>query len=519
MPELNLILDLPTALCLEVADGGIYRAPQPRKVYVNGALALSTDLNVFTLRGLNHSSLYEVRVVEADGHEMTLVARTLSLKAVLDPRDFGARADGLTDDTNALQAAISACPADGMVRLSGGAYLSAPLFLKSDMALEISADAQLLGHRDITRWPVLPGILYGAAGRERAYLGSWEGEARACYAGLINILSARNVCVYGEGLIDGQAGFDTWWGQPKTPFMHGDLEVWRPRLIYAVDSEKVSFEGVTLDNSPSWTLHPLNCRWVTCANLKIKAPADSPNTDGLNPESCTDVTLCGIHFTVGDDCIALKSGKISMAQKIIRPTRRVRISNCHMQDGHGAVVVGSEMACGVYDVLVQNCLFTGTDRGLRLKTRRGRGKAAIGQNIRFENIEMRDVGTAFVINSFYWCDPDGKTEIVADRNARPIDDGTPALGAISLKNIRCEGVRHAAVYLLGLPEQPIDGIDIENFYARFNADADSGEPDMAATIPAVKGVGVYISAAKNVRLTGLDIEGQVGEKIQMDHVS
>ncbi|ESQ81140.1 glycoside hydrolase family 28 protein [Asticcacaulis sp. YBE204] len=509
MGELKLIADLPTALTFEVDDGSIYRADTMRQVVVDGTVRLETDLNVFTLRNLRPDTVYRVSV-----GDLSVAARTTALKAVVDPRAFGAKGDGVTDDSRALQAAISACPRDGLVRLSEGDYLTAPLFLKSDMALEITAGARLMGHRDITQWPVLPGVLYDTDGREKTYLGSWEGEADDCHAALINLLSVSNVQIYGEGEIDGQAGFDTWWSKPKERFIG-----WRPRLIYAVDCEHVLIEGVTLNNSPSWTLHPLASRWLTFTNLKIKAPADSPNTDGLNPESCTDVTICGVHFTVGDDCIALKSGKLSMAQRVVRPTRRVRISNCWMQDGHGAVVIGSEMACGVYDVWVQNCLFTGTDRGIRLKTRRGRGKDAVGRNLNFANIHMQDVGTAFVINSFYWCDPDGKTDYIADRNACPVDDGTPSLGGLSLRNITAEGVRHAAVYALGLPEQPIDGLTIENFRIRYNLDAQPGEPDMAATIPLVVRLGVYISAAKNVRLTGLDIEGQDGEPIILENVT
>ncbi|MFT4090474.1 MAG: glycoside hydrolase family 28 protein [Asticcacaulis sp.] len=512
--ELRLIADLPTALTFEVRDATIYQAQVARQVWVNDQPVLETPLNVFTLRDLQPDTVYRVRV---DGHEVAV--RTEALKAVVDPRRFGAKGDGVTDDTHALQAAISACPVNGLVRLGAGQYLTGPLFLKSCMSLEITRDASLLGQRDMTRWPVLPAILPDANGADGAYVGTWEGEAFDCHAGLINILSAHTVNIYGEGLIDAQAGFDTWWSRPKSPFAHGGLTAWRPRLLFVVDSEQVTIEGITVQNSPSWTVHPVNSRWLTFAGLKIKAPADSPNTDGLNPESCADVVIAGVHFTVGDDCIALKSGKISMAKKRLRPTRRVTISNCWMQDGHGAVVIGSEMACGVYEVNVTNCLFTGTDRGLRLKTRRGRGTEAVGRDIHFENIRMQGVGTAFVVNSFYWCDPDGKTDYVADRKARPVDDGTPSLGGVRLKNIRCEGVRHAAIYLLGLPEQPIDRVEVDGFYARYDAAAEAGAPDMAATIAPVRHVGVYISAARNIRLNDLDIEGQTGEKIILEDVT
>ncbi len=504
--SLRLVSATESRLTVEVSDGSCFAGEAVRRVRVDGVERLKTARNVFSLRGLKADTDYEIVV---DGE--TLTTRTRPVSAVLDPRDFGAVGDAVSDDTAAIQAAISACPENGVVRLAGGSFLSAPLFLKSRMGLEIAGDASLLGHRDINRWPVLPGTLYDDEGKETGWLGSWEGEPLGCYAALLNILSAHDVTICGDGVIDGQAGFDSWWSRPKAQFAS-----WRPRLIYAVDSDDLVFEGVTLRNSPSWTLHPLNCQRVTAANLKIEAPANSPNTDGLNPESCRDVTIAGVHFTVGDDCIAIKSGKIAMAKKALRPARGVRISNCHMEDGHGAVVIGSEMAAGVYDVTVRDCRFTGTDRGLRIKTRRGRGKDAVVRGVVCENIRMENVGTPFVINSFYWCDPDGKTDHIASREAQPVDDGTPSLGDFMLKNIRCTGVHAAAVYLLGLPEMPIDSIAIDGLYVRYAPEAKAAAPDMAAGIEPVARLGIHISNARSVCLDNIDIEGQAGDKIRLE---
>ena len=413
------------------------------------------------------------------------------------------------------------------MRLEDGDFVSGPLFVKSHTRLEVTHGARLLGQRDIHSWPVLPDTLPGPDGAP-VFLGSWEGEPLACHAALLNILSAEDVIIYGEGTIDGRAGFDTWWSadriaHEKRPdrgaLPGGEALAWRPRLVYAVDSHKLTFEGVTLAGSPSWTLHPLHCTDVRFVNLSISAPADSPNTDGLNPESCTGVTITGVHFTVGDDCIALKSGKFAMAKRALRPTRDVAISNCHMQEGHGAVVIGSEMASGIYNVKVRDCLFTGTDRGLRIKTRRGRGKDAIVRNIHFDNIRMENVGTPFVINSFYWCDPDGKSDYVGSTDALPVDDGTPSLGGFTLTRIHCTGVRLAAAWLLGLPEQPIDGVTIDGFSVRYAADVTPDAPDMAASIPAVARQGIYISHARHVRLDHIDIDGQGGEILTLESVT
>ncbi|MDI7776484.1 glycoside hydrolase family 28 protein [Asticcacaulis sp. EMRT-3] len=512
-PSLTLICALPNSLTFELRNGACFESDTPHQILVNGAQVLSTTRNVFTLRGLMSATDHRVEV-RSGGKSFKTTARTAPLSVVLHPEDFGAKGDGVADDTRALQAALSACPPDGVVRLAK-TYLSGPLFLKSRMNLEILKGAKLLGVRDIAQWPILPGILYDEQGIEKAWLGSWEGQPQGCHAALLNILSASQVSIYGEGLIDGQAGFDTWWAHPKTPYSGS----WRPRLIFCVDSDNLTFEGFTLANSPSWNLHPLHCRQVTAACLNITAPANSPNTDGFDPESCEDVVGAGIHFTVGDDCIAIKSGKIEMAKKALRPTRGVHISNCWMQDGHGGVTLGSEMAAGVYGVVVRDCRFTGTDRGVRVKTRRGRGKDAIVKGAWFDNIEMNGVGTAFVINSFYWADADGKTDYVGSRAPQPVSDLTPWLGGFKLTHIRCENVRNAVVYLLGLPEQPIEGIDIDGLYARFDPAAKPEPPDMAASIPPELHRGIYIVNARHIRLRHIDIEGQAGDKIHLENVS
>ena len=131
--------------------------------------------------------------------------------------------------------------------------------------------------------------------------------------------------------------------------------------------------GVTVKNSPSWTIHPYFCENMKFLALEILNPKDSHNTDGLDPESCCHVELAGIHFSVGDDCIAIKSGKIDMGKTYKTPCEDILIRQCSMNDGHGSVVLGSEIGAGVRHLTVKDCIFNGTDRGLRIKTRRGRG--------------------------------------------------------------------------------------------------------------------------------------------------
>ena len=135
-------------------------------------------------------------------------------------------------------------------------------------------------------------------------------------------------------------------------------------------------------------------------NIRIRNDAHSPNTDGIDPESCKNVNIIGDHIHVGDDCIALKSGKLFLGTFMHTPCENVVIRNCCLSRGHGGLVIGSEMSGGVRNVTVTQCLMDHTDRGLRVKTRRGRGKNAIIDGLVFRNVTMDGVLTPFVINMF-----------------------------------------------------------------------------------------------------------------------
>jgi polygalacturonase len=501
--RLRRVLTTSRSATFEISNGHPYRSPAPHTALLDGKAVWSGCENVFSLRGLEPGRRYALKLQTA-GTRTTQSFRTRAETAALSVVAFGATGDGVADDTAAIQAAIMSCPAGGVVVLPAGRWLSAPLFLKSNVDLFLERGAHLIGHRDIARWPVLPGMVPAPGGGEHV-LGTWEGEAADMHASLLTGIEVQNVTVHGEGVIDGNASLETWWSRPKTPFRG-----WRPRAVFFVRSKNVAMEGVTVRNSPSWTVHPFRSRDVVFANLKVEAPFDSPNTDGINPDSCQDVTITGVHFSTGDDCISIKSGKISLAKKDPVATRRVRISNCLMENGHGAVVLGSEMSGGIYDVEARDCLFVGTDRGLRLKTRRGRGKLAVVDGVKLRNIRMERVGVPFVINSFYWCDPDGKEFWIGDRNKRPIDDGTPTLRNVSIKNVVCDGTTVSAGFVLGLPERPVQSISIDNYRVRFDPDAKPGEPDMAAGIELVAREGFRLHNVRKLSLKRIDIEGADG---------
>ena len=191
-------------------------------------------------------------------------------------------------------------------------------------------------------------------------------------------------------------------------------------MVFLERCEIAVLQGITVQNSPSWNLHPYFSDNLRFLDTKVLNPKDSPNTDGLDPESCKNVEITGVYFSLGDSCIAIKIGKIYMGATYKRPCENITIRQCCMRDGHGALTIGSEMAGGVKNLTVGDCMFLHTDRGLRIKTRRGRGKDAVIQGILFENITMDHVMTPFVINCFYFCDPDGhsRSPCAAKRPAR-----------------------------------------------------------------------------------------------------
>jgi polygalacturonase len=243
--------------------------------------------------------------------------------------------------------------------------------------------------------------------------------------------------------------------------------------------------------------------------MRLVSPKNSPNTDGCDPESCDNVDIIGVYFSVGDDCIAIKAGKIYMGKTYKTPSSNFNIRNCSMNFGHGAIVLGSEMSGGIKNINVTRCLFNQTDRGLRIKTRRGRGKDAVIDGILFENIKMTDVLTPLVVNMFYYCDPDGHTEYVYSKEKLPVDDRTPYLGSFTFKNIECQNVNVAAGTFYGLPEQPIKSIELENVSFGYAEDKVSGIPAMMEFLEPMSGKGLIFSyvdtvSLKNVTFTGLE---------------
>lgn len=511
--KLKLVMKSVRSAVIEIQDGGVFYSKSEYKIVVNGLEVTTTSKVVNSLFGLKPETAYTISVIGSNGERDEISFTTDYEFVTLNVKEFGAKGDGVTEDTAYIQAAILACPKNGRVLIPAGNYLVTSLFLKSNLKLELEKGAVLEAITDREKFPILPGLIESYDETDEYNLGTWEGNPLKMFSGIVTGINVENVLIYGEGIINGNASKDNWWHNPKVMRM-----AFRPRLLYLNHCKNVTVQGVTFKDSPSWTIHPYFSDDLSFYNLFVNNPADSPNTDGLDPESCKNVTIMGVHFSLGDDCIAVKSGKLYMGEKHKTPSENLTIRQCLMENGHGAVTVGSEMAGGVKNLEVRECLFKNTDRGLRIKTRRGRGRQAVIENITFEHIMMEDVMTPFVANSFYFCDPDGHTEYVRTKEALPVDERTPHIKSLYFRNIECKNCHVAVAFFYGLPEKKIDCIEMTNIKAGFSENPKKDVPAMMDGIKPMTNLGLFAENVNHLHLTNVEITGCEGEKFQINHV-
>ena len=403
--------------------------------------------------------------------------------------DYGALGDGQTLDSPAIQAAIDACrhAGGGTVYFPAGNYVTGSLFLRDKITLHIDAGATLLGSADENDYPVI---------RAR-----WEGVERETYAPVIAGSNLHHIAITGRGTINGRGA--PWWAKHRAK----TLKYPRPRLISFENCANVLIEGVTLTNSPSWTINPVRCENVTVDKVTIVNPPDSPNTDGINPDSCRNVHISNCHVDVGDDCVTIKSGTEAAGRENLSPCENITVTNCTMVHGHGGVVIGSEMSGSVRNVVISNCIFVGTDRGIRFKSRRGRG--GIVEDIRVTNIVMQDVLCPFTMNLYYHIGVKGNKDI-SDKRPHPVDEGTPRFRRIHFSHITARAAKYAAAFLYGLPEMPLEDVSFDDISISMSPDAPAGEPDMADDIEPMQRAGFFVRHARRLRLRDVEITGQLG---------
>jgi len=355
----------------------------------------------------------------------------LSAATICDAKKMGAKADGVTKDTAALQAAIDKCAkgAGGTVRLTAGTYLSAPLDLKSHVKLELEAGATLLGSPDMADYPI----------REDA---KWRRVS------LIHADHATDIAITGAGTIDGNG--KVWW-EAQLSRQRGTPENPRPLLIDLTNSKNILIEGVTIKNSPQYNITSFWCDGLTVRNVTILNPGrGAPNTDGIDPVSTSHVLIEHDTIDTGDDNVAIKSGLVERGDPDV-PSTDITIRDCTFRQGHG-LSIGSETAGGVRNVTVERVTFDGARQGIRIKSARGRGND--NGNYTYRDITMKNVETPIQITAYYTGGAKGD-------QGQPVTEHTPKFHDITIENVTATGAKFAGT-VMGLPEAPIRNLVMKN---------------------------------------------------------
>ena len=358
-------------------------------------------------------------------------ASPLATVKTFDVRNFGAKGDGKTLDTAAVQKAIDACgeAGGGIVELTAGTYLCHPIFLRSRMTLQLDDGATLQatdGFDDFAN-PARPGTVLA----------------------FVNGNDLADVTISGKGTIDGAGA--KWWPGVKLAKKNGTGEPRRrPRLVVLSKCQNLRVEGVTLQNSPSFHLVPVDSEDVSIVGVTIRAPADSPNTDAMDPSACRHLRIENCTLDVGDDNIALKSGHLDPSHPGAACTD-ILVTNCTFLHGHG-MSIGSETYGGVSHLRVEHCTFLDTVSGIRIKSDRTRG--GLVEDCIYRDLTMTNVKTPINLTTYYPKIPD-------QDSAQPLTSRTPVYRDIHILNLTATSPVGAG-FVVGLPEYAISNLFLEN---------------------------------------------------------
>lgn len=406
-------------------------------------------------------------------------------------KDFGAVNDGLTLNTEAFAKAIAdlSSKGGGHLIVPEGIWYTGPIIFEDNIDLHLDRGALILFSENLADYPVIKS--------------DWEGLTTYRAMSPLTARGKKNISITGEGTLNGNGQMwrpvkkmkmtePQWKKLTQTGCVNAKGDVWfpnenvhkvyenkelqekvhvgdpqalevahdflRPVLVSFIGCTNVLLQGVTFENSPAWNVHPLLCENLIVDNVNIRNPWYAQNGDGIDIESCTNVLLVNSSFDVGDDAICLKSGKDKDGRDRGVPSSNVLIEGCTVYHGHGGFVIGSEMSGGCKDIVARNCVFIGTDVGLRFKSTRGRG--GVVENIYVDNIKMTDIpGEALIFDMYYGIKPGAPVP--------PVTEETPSFRNIFIKDIVCRSAGRAALFN-GLPEMPMKNVVIED--SRFRAD-------------------------------------------------
>jgi len=379
-----------------------------------------------------------------------------------DVTKFGAVGDSVTDCTQAFAEAIGKCSkaGGGRVVVPQGTYLTGAIHLKSNVNLHVAKGATIRFSTDPKKY--LPAVF-----------ARWEGIECMNYSPLIYAFEQKNIAVTGEGILDGQGSETAWWnwkgnqqfpgaqnqgaarkkllemankGVPVPQRIFGDGSNLRPNFFVPYRCTNVLVEGVTFKKSPMWFLHPVLCKNVSV--IGVTTEGQGPNNDGCDPESCTDVLIKNCFFNTGDDCIAIKSGRNTDGRRLNVPSQNIVIQGCTMRNGHGGVVLGSEVSGSVRNVYAEDCAMDSPnlDRVLRFKTNSVRG--VVIENLFMRIIKVGQVAEAVVKIDYYYEEGDaGKF--------------TPVVRNINVNNVECNKSQFG-VWIRAYDRSPATNVIVEN---------------------------------------------------------
>jgi polygalacturonase len=377
-------------------------------------------------------------------------------------KDHGADPSGKNSCTIIINSLIDSLSekGGGTLFFPAGTFLTGPIVMKSNITLYLDAGSLIRFSDDFDEY--LPMVQ-----------SRWEDVRVKNFKSQIYAYRCNNISIRGDGHLDGNG--KKWWDfmeavvskkqvntkwqdifkkenselLERNEYIRGKNNFLRPPMVTMYECKNVLIEGVSFSNPPFWTIMPAFSDDITITGITIENPSDSPNTDGIDPSSCRNVHISNCHISVGDDCIVIKSGRDQDGRDAGSPTENITITNCTMLRGHGGVVIGSEMSGSVRRITISNCVFEGTDRGIRIKTMRGRG--GVVEDVRVSNITMYNiVHEAILITLRY-----------QETNQEPLSERTPQVRDISISGISVRNAeRPLAIY--GLQEMDVTRISLSD---------------------------------------------------------
>lgn len=378
--------------------------------------------------------------------------------------DYGVREGAQINNTESFSKAITACneAGGGKVIVPKGIYHTGFIHLLDNVNLHVEEGAEIRFSTDPKDF--LP-IVHT----------SFEGTELMNYSPLVYAFGKKNIALTGKGMLNGQAANENWWtwkgreeygwtkgmpsqadsrprliemGEQSTPVssrIFGEGAYFRPSFVEFFECQNILIQGIKIINAPFWVIHPIKSTHITIDGITVES--HGPNNDGCDPEYCKNVMIKNCTFNTGDDCIAIKSGRNEDGRRVAIKSERIIVRDCNMLDGHGGVVMGSEISAGVSDVYVENCSLNSPnlDRAIRIKTNSKRG--GFVENIYARNLEIGQVKEAVLkVNLFYATYKNQEGKFI------------PHARNIHLENINVKNGGSFGILAKGHKESPIENI-------------------------------------------------------------